>query len=135
MVRDLGVTGQVYAGVLAVLPEKLGGEAVRRRHRDFSLFPAALRDLALVVDEATPAGEVRRAVARIARAAGGPFAVEAVEVFDVYRGEGLPPGKKSVACSLVFRSAERTLTDDEVNAALQKILAEVAKATPFQIRQ
>ncbi len=135
LVRQLGVAGQVYGGVFAVLPEKLRGEAARRRHRDFSLFPAALRDLALVVDEATPAGDVRQAVARIARAAGGPFAVEAVEIFDVYRGEGLPPGKKSVACSLVFRSAERTLTDDEVNAALQKIRAEVAQATPYQVRQ
>jgi phenylalanyl-tRNA synthetase beta chain len=135
MVRDLGVTGQVYAGVFAVLPEKLAQGAGRRRHRDFSLFPPALRDLALVVDEATPADEVRRAVARLARAAAGSLAVEAVEIFDVYRGEGLPPGKKSVAFSLVFRSAERTLTDDEVNAVLQKIQAEVAQTGPFRVRQ
>jgi phenylalanyl-tRNA synthetase beta chain len=135
MVRSLGVAGQVYAGVFAVQPAKLHGEAARRRHRDFSLFPAALRDLALVVDEATPAGEVRQAVAKIARAAGGPFTVEAVEIFDVYRGEGVPAGKKSVACSLVFRSAERTLTDEEVNAALHQIQAEVARTTPYQIRQ
>jgi len=135
MVRDLGVAGQVYAGVLAVLPEKLAREAGRRRHRDFSLFPAALRDLALVLDEATPADEARRAVAGIAGAAAGPIAVEAVEVFDVFRGDALPPGKKSVALSLVFRSAERTLTDEEVNAALLKIKAELARTTPYQTRQ
>jgi phenylalanyl-tRNA synthetase beta chain len=47
--------------------------------------------------------------------------VEAVEVFDVYRGTGLPEGKKSVAFALSFRSAERTLTDDEVNAVFTQI--------------
>jgi phenylalanyl-tRNA synthetase beta chain len=135
MVRELGVTGQVYAGVLAVLPEKLAGAAARRRHRDFSIFPAALRDLALVADEAAPAGEVRRALDKIARAAAGAIAVEAVEVFDVYRGEGLPPGKKSLTFSLVFRSSERTLTDEEVNGALQQVQAEIGRTTPFQVRQ
>jgi phenylalanyl-tRNA synthetase beta chain len=134
MVRDLGVTGQVYAGVFAVLPERLARESARRRHKDFSLFPAALRDLALVMDEATPADEARRAVAKVARAAAGALTVEAVEVFDVYR-EGLPPGKKSVAFSLVFRSAERTLTDEEVNAVLQKIQAEIGLSAAFQLRQ
>ncbi len=134
MVRDLGVTGQVYAGIFAILPEKLGRETARRRHQDFSLFPAALRDLALVMDEATPADEARRAVAKVARAAAGPIAVEAVEIFDVYRKD-LPPGKKSVAFSLVFRSAERTLTDDEVNLVLQKIQAEIGRTSPYQIRQ
>ena len=134
MVRDLGVTGQVYGGVFAVLPERLARETTRRRHKDFSLFPAALRDLALVMDEATPADEARRAVAKVARAAAGSLTVEAVEVFDVYR-QGLPPGKKSVAFSLVFRSAERTLTDDEVNVVLQKIQAEIALSSAFQLRQ
>jgi phenylalanyl-tRNA synthetase beta chain len=42
-------------------------------------------------------------------------------VFDVYRGTGLPEGKKSVAFTLTFRSAERTLTDDEVNAVFSRI--------------
>ncbi len=135
MVRSLGITGQVYAGVFALLPEKLPVGAARRRHKDFSLFPAALRDLALVVDTDAPSGEERRALAKIARAAAGSLSVEEVEVFDVYRGEGLPPGKKSLAFSFVFRSAERTLTDDEVNAVFQKIQRDITAATPYQIRQ
>jgi phenylalanyl-tRNA synthetase beta chain len=134
MVRDLGLTGQVYAGIFALLPEKLPAGAARRRHREFSLFPAALRDLALVVDAATPSGDVRRALSRIARAAAGSLALEEVEVFDVYRGEGLPPGKKSLAFSLVFRSADRTLADDEINALFRKIQQDLVAATPYQIR-
>jgi phenylalanyl-tRNA synthetase beta chain len=61
------------------------------------------------------------AISRWSSTTGGAFAVEAVEVFDVYRGTGLPDGKKSVAYALSFRSAERTLTDDEVNVVFTKI--------------
>jgi phenylalanyl-tRNA synthetase beta chain len=95
-----------------------------------------LRDLALVVDAATPAGEVRAKLATAARiAAGSAFAVESVEAFDVYRGQGLPEGKKSFAFSLVFRAADRTLTDNEVNAVFQKIQDDIVKSTSFQIRK
>ncbi len=136
MVRSLGLEGKIYAGIFAILPEKLTGEATRRRYADFSLMPAALRDFALVVDTAVQSDEVRKTLAKIARAAiGNAFALESVEVFDVYQGKGLPEGKKSLAFSLVFRSAERTLTDDEVNAVGQKIQDEIAKSTPWQIRK
>jgi phenylalanyl-tRNA synthetase beta chain len=122
MVRAAGVEGRVWAGMFAILPEKLTGGTARRRYRNFSLFPAALRDLALVVDAARPAEEVRQQLLTVARAATGTaFAVECVEVFDVYQGAGLPAGRKSVAFALSFRSAERTLTDDEVNSAFAKI--------------
>ena len=122
MVKSLGIEGKVHGGIFAILPEKLSADAARRRYSDFSLFPAALRDLALVVDAAAPSADVQKALAKAARAAvGNAFGVEGVEVFDVYHGKGLPEGKKSLAFSLVFRSAERTLTDDEVNAAFAKI--------------
>lgn len=136
MVKSLGLEGKIYAGIFAILPEKLAAVHTRRRYADFSLMPAALRDYALVMDESVQADEVRRTLARIARAAAGnALGVESVEVFDVYRGKGLPEGKKSLAFSLVFRSAERTLTDDEVNAVGQKIQDEIAKTTPWQIRK
>jgi phenylalanyl-tRNA synthetase beta chain len=135
-VKSLGIGGKVYAGCFAILPEKLSAGTARRRYADFSLFPAALRDLALVVDIATPAAEVQKSLAKVARAAAdSTFAVESVAVFDVYRGEGLPPEKKSLAFALVFRSPERTLTDDEVNAAFQKIQDELVKNSAYQIRK
>ena len=121
MVKSLGIEGKVYAGVFAILPEKLSAEVNRRRFSDFGLFPAALRDLALVVPTATPAVDVQKALAKAARAVvGNAFALEIVGVFDVYQGKGLPEGTKSLAFSLVFRAADRTLTDDEVNAAFTK---------------
>jgi phenylalanyl-tRNA synthetase beta chain len=136
MVRGLGVEGKVYAGIFAILPEKLSAEGTRRRYADFSLMPAALRDLALVVSESTPAEDVRKQLLKIGRAAvGNAFALESVQVFDVYRGAGLPDGKKSLAFSLVFRATNRTLTDDEVNGAFQRIQDELAKSPDTQIRK
>ncbi|MBI5382015.1 MAG: phenylalanine--tRNA ligase subunit beta [Opitutae bacterium] len=136
LVKSLGLEGKVYAGTFAILPEKLTADTTRRRFAPFGLFPAALRDLALVVEAGTPADEVRKVLAKTARAAvGNAFALESVNVFDVYRGQGLPEGKKSLAFGLVFRSAERTLTDDEVNGVFQKIQDELVKTAGYAIRK
>ncbi|HVU24328.1 MAG TPA: phenylalanine--tRNA ligase subunit beta [Opitutus sp.] len=135
-VKRLGIDGKVYAGMFAVLPAKLGADSTRRRYQEFSSFPAALRDLALVVDTAARAADVQKQVAKAARAAvGNTFAVEGVNAFDVYSGQGLPEGKKSLAFALTFRAADRTLTDAEVNAAFQKLQDELVKTTTWQIRK
>jgi phenylalanyl-tRNA synthetase beta chain len=135
LLRARGIEGSVLAGVFAVLPGKLPAAARRPKLRELGSFPPALRDLALVVDVSARAGDVRSLVAKIAGAAAGTaFGVESVDLFDVYEGKGLPEGKKSLALALVFRSASRTLTDDEVNGVLERIRDEVAKTTPFQLR-
>jgi phenylalanyl-tRNA synthetase beta chain len=134
MVRAAGVEGKVYAGVFSILPARLGA-AGRRHHREVSAFPAAWRDLALVVDAATPAAEVQAELERSARAAvGAGFALESVHVFDVYAGPGLPADKKSVAFNLVFRSSARTLTDDEVNAVFAAIQRDIVASGRFAVR-
>ncbi|MCX6951260.1 MAG: phenylalanine--tRNA ligase subunit beta, partial [Verrucomicrobia bacterium] len=136
LVKSMGIEGRVYAGTFAIAPEKIAADGARRRFSEYSLMPAALRDLALVVDTATPAADVQKALLKTARAAAGnAFAVEGVTVFDLYRGTGLPEGRKSLAFSLVFRAADRTLTDDEVNGVFQKIQDELAKTTHYQIRK
>ena len=136
LVKSIGVEGKVYAGMFAIVPEKLDSESTRRRFSEFSLMPAALRDLALIVDAATPAADVQKALAKTARAAAGnAFAVENVTVFDLYTGKGLPEGKKSLAFSLVFRANDRTLTDDEVNGVFQKIQDTLTQSTNYQIRK
>jgi phenylalanyl-tRNA synthetase beta chain len=135
LVRAAGIEGRIYAGMFAILPERLGGDATRRRFADFSLFPAALRDLAVVVDKAMPAGDVQKAIAKAARAAAGnAFAVEKVGIFDRYEGTGLPVGRKSLAFNLVFRSAERTLTDEEVNAVFAKIQQDITTDGRIAVR-
>ena len=136
LVKSIGVEGKVYAGTFAIVTEKVSVEATRRRFSEFSLLPAALRDLALVVDAATPASDVQKALAKTARAAvGNAFVVESVTVFDFYQGAGLPEGKKSLAFNLVFRAVDRTLTDEEVNGMFQKIQDELTKSTNYQVRK
>lgn len=137
LAKTAGVEGKLYAGTFAILPGQLAAaSAARKRYADFSLHPAALRDLALVVPTATPAGDVQKALAKSARAAAGnAFALERVAAFDVYHGKGLPEGTKSLAFSLVFRAPDRTLTDTEVNAAFTKIQDDLASTTPYQIRK
>ena len=76
-----------------------------------------------------------RSIEKIAqKATQGAFAMESIYVFDIYEGEGLPAGKKSVAVSMVFRSSERTLKDKEVNTAFEKIQNVIREKTAFEIR-
>jgi phenylalanyl-tRNA synthetase beta chain len=133
--KALGITGKVYAGFFAIVSEKVTADAERRSYKPFSLQPAALRDLAVVVPAATSASEVQKAIAKHARAAAGAaFALESVDIFDVYTGKGVPEGQQSLAYALTFRAPDRTLTDDEVNAAFTKVQADLT-AAGYQIRK
>ncbi len=80
-------------------------------------FPQVLRDLALVMDEAQPLGPVMDHM----KAACGP-ALEDIRLFDVFRGIQVGPGRKSAAFSLLLRSKDHTLTEDEINALVEKAL-------------
>ncbi|MBX3264428.1 MAG: phenylalanine--tRNA ligase subunit beta [Labilithrix sp.] len=94
------------------------GGAATPRFRAIPRFPASARDVALVVKDGVPAGEVEAAV----RAAAGPLA-EAVRLFDRFVGGQVPAGHASLAFRVVYRSAERTLTDAEVDAAHANVVA------------
>jgi phenylalanyl-tRNA synthetase beta chain len=87
------------------------------RYAPLPTQPASERDLALLVAEGTPAA----AVAELVRSAGGEL-LEDVAIFDVYSGEGLHDGVRSIAYRLRFRAADRTLTDEEVDAAVAGVL-------------
>lgn len=80
-------------------------------------FPSAARDIAVIVDEAAGAGDVMEA---IKKAAGNRC--ERVQLFDVYEGEQLGAGKKSLAYSLTLRATDATLTDAEIDAVMDKVL-------------
>lgn len=135
LLRSYDIEGSVIAGVLEILPSRLEAPRPVPVYRPFSAFPAAERDLGLVVADDLPAETVRRTLWATGREiAGSKFAVEAVECFDVYRGKGLPEGKKSLAFSLVFRATDRTLTDDEVNGVFSGIQEKITAETEFTIR-
>lgn len=87
-----------------------------------SNYPPIERDIAVVVDEGVLAGDLLACV----RKGGGNLLVDS-KIFDIYRNkEVLGENKKSVAISLIFRLAERTLTDEEVNAKINRILTKLS---------
>ena len=89
---------------------------------DVTTFPAVYQDLAVVVPAEVSAAEVRAAVL-----AGGGELLRSAEVFDLYEGEQLGEGRKSLALRLEFRAADRTLTDEEVAGPRGSIEAELEK--------
>lgn len=101
-----------------------------RRARPLARYPAVERDLAVVVAEATPAGALLETI----RGSGGALLEEA-QAFDEYRGSQVGPERKSVAFSLSFRSAERTLTDREVDQAMAVLAAALEKEHDARVRR
>ena len=90
-------------------------------YEDVTTYPAVYQDLAIVVDEEVPAARVRAAVME-----GGGELLRTAGVFDLYRGEQIGEGKKSLALRLEFRAPDRTLTDEEVaerRSAIESALA------------
>jgi len=93
-------------------------------------FPAVRRDLALLLDRNLPAERVTATIAALKI----PM-LESVELFDVYEGESLPAGKKSVAVACRYRRKDRTLTDDEVNRTHAALVEQAASRLGGELRQ
>jgi phenylalanyl-tRNA synthetase beta chain len=127
---------EVYAlGERVVLAAELDVEALQavtpRRHRyqPIPRFPAARRDLAVVVAEEVPAEQI---VAEI-RQAGGAL-LRQVRLFDLYRGPSIPPGTKSLAYTLLYQAEDHTLTDKEVDRLHRQIAERLQRTLQAQIR-
>jgi phenylalanyl-tRNA synthetase beta chain len=135
--RELGWIGELHP--LVAREWELGGAGVAAFELDldavieltpedapfraFSSFPAVRQDIAVVVRDDVPAAAVHEAVRR-----GGGELLEAAELFDLYRGEQVGAGNKSLALRLEFRAPDRTLTDEEVaerRAAIERELREI----------
>ncbi len=128
--RDLGIGRTVYAGEIAFKPEVAGrSKKGSEKFRPFSQFPAASRDVAIIVGNEENAADVESEIRRIAKQKlkGKGFDLESVELFDIYRGKGVGEECKSLAYALSFRSAEKTLQTDEVNGVFDAICAELSK--------
>jgi phenylalanyl-tRNA synthetase beta chain len=97
--------------------------------RPLPAFPAIRRDVAMIVPEA----ETHDAVLQVVKRA-KPSNLEAVELFDVFRGKNVPAGQKSLAYAFTYRHAERTLTDNEVNAAHEKLIQELKQRLQAVVR-
>ncbi len=93
-------------------------------------FPAIRRDVAMLVPEVTTHDSVLQVVKRAK-----PANLEAVELFDVFRGKNVPAGQKSLAYAFTYRNVERTLTDTEVNAAHEKLVAQFKQNLGATVRE
>lgn len=99
-------------------------------YRDIPRFPSVRRDLALVV----PASVPYQAIEDLARQNGGPY-LETFYLFDLYKGQGLPADHVSYAIALVFRHPEQTLTDQEVEGTIQKMLVNFETSLGARLRR
>ena len=98
--------------------------------RPLPAFPAIRRDVAMILPEAT----THEAVFQVVKQA-KPANLETTELFDVFRGKNVPPGQKSMAYAFTYRHAERTLTDAEVNAAHEKLVAQLKQRLQAVVRE
>lgn len=135
LTKDRDIQGPVLAAEILIDPILLSKKRKPLGFVSFSSFPPAIKDLALVVQNTESAEEVRLCVESIAnQVANGKFQVDPVVVFDLFSGKGMDDDKKSIACGMRFRSAERTLGEDEVNQAFEKIVEEINQNTPYSLR-
>jgi phenylalanyl-tRNA synthetase beta chain len=123
---DLGAD----AWVIELDFEKLESYASQRvTFQQLPKYPAVVRDLAIVADEGFESQAVLDTIAGCS-----DLPVESARLFDLYRGKPLPQGKKSLAYSIAYRSADRTLTDEEVNRFHQSLIERVTRNLGVALR-
>jgi len=131
LVRREAVDAPVWAAPVYAAEFRLDAIqlADRRAYRDLPTFPAVSRDLALVLDRTVPAASVADAIRSAA-----PSTLESVSLFDVYEGDKVGAGKRSLAWRLVFRAPDRTLRDEEVEEGLGSITVNLEERFDARIR-
>ncbi|HWO94653.1 MAG TPA: phenylalanine--tRNA ligase subunit beta, partial [Dehalococcoidia bacterium] len=137
----LGVLGELDPSIAAAFDFRGGGylfeidvgavaralERHPRRYQPVSRYPAVEEDLSFLVDAACPAGDLA------AEIEAAPL-VERAAVFDVYTGEGLPAGKKSIAFSVTYRAPDRTLTNDDIGRTRRRLVERLAREFGAELR-
>ena len=126
----VGIVGKLHPEVskdnvyvLEINLEKLLDKRVgKMKYKEISKFPVVKKDLAVIVEKDVTAEEIAK---QIKKAAGSLLL--GTKVFDVYTGTGIEENKKSIAYSLEFGAQDRTLTDDEINSILEKIITNLEK--------
>ncbi len=124
----MDLRGRAY--VLEIETDPLTGLAAADvRYREYSRFPSMLRDVAFLVGADVEAGRVIGLVK-----AAGEELLETVDVFDVYSGKGIPEGMKSLGLRFTYRSATRTLTDEDTGQVHGRLVKKIVEATGARIR-
>ncbi len=140
--KYLGIIGQIHPAVCAsfkldteVYAAVIDFEALAeladmsRHYAPLPKFPAVTRDIAVTVDKTVEVGQIVKIIE-----AQGSDIIEDCKLFDIYEGVQVGRDKKSVAYSITFRSAEKTLTDEDVNPVIDRILKQLEEKLGAQLR-
>jgi phenylalanyl-tRNA synthetase beta chain len=127
LVRSLDFT---YTPVLFELDVETALAVRRVGYQEISRFPQIRRDLAVVIDEAITLSSLAERVTLAASSL-----LHDLRVFDVYRGPGLEPGRKSIALGLIFQDISRTLTDEDVERLMVSVVADLRENLNARIRE
>lgn len=134
----IGIIGRIHPAISKEnvyvfeidLDKLLAKKVGKMKYKEISKYPSVNKDLALVVDKNITSKEIEMNIKK----AGGSLLTN-IKVFDVYEGIGIPEGKKSVAYALTFEKSDRTLTDEEINNAMDKIIELVEKKMDATLRK
>ena len=133
----VGVIGKIHPKVekddvyiLEIDLDRLLSKRVgKMKYKEISKFPNIKKDLSIVVDKKISAQEIGMKIKKLAGSL-----LENSEVFDIYTGAGIEEDKKSISFALTFGKADRTLTDDEINEVMNKIIAGLEKDIKAELR-
>lgn len=135
---NIGMIGKIHPSVtkddvyvLEINLDELFTKKVgKMKYKEFSKFPSINKDIALVVDKKA----ISKDIEKVIKSAGGSLLTN-IEVFDVYTGVGVGIDKKSIAYSLTFSDMKKTLTDEEINGLMDKIIDAVSKKCSAELRK
>lgn len=135
---NIGMIGKIHPSVtkddvyvLEINLDELFTKKVgKMKYKEFSKFPSINKDIALVVDKKS----ISKDIEKVIKSAGGSLLTN-IEVFDVYTGVGVGIDKKSIAYSLTFSDMKKTLTDEEINGLMDKIIDAVSKKCGAELRK
>ena len=126
--QNFSLSNEIYAGFLS-LTVILALEAKEVKYKELNRYPASEKDFSVVVDEDVTVA----AIEKTAKKTAGKL-MTSIDLFDVYRGNQIPEGKKSVSFTFVLEDFTKTLTDEETNGMLNKIIDAIVKEHGASLR-
>ena len=135
---NVGIIGKIHPKITSSdvfvmeinLDELFKKKVGKMKYKEISKFPSIQKDIALLVNKDIDSKEIEKVI----KSAGGSMLTN-IEVFDVYTGKGILDDKKSIAYSLTFSDMKKTLTDEEINAVMNKIIEAAEKKLGAELRK
>ena len=128
VVENYELDGDVLLFEIALKPLLQASSRLTTTYQGLARYPAVYRDLAFLFDDAIPAIKI------LDYLRGRHKLLTAVEVFDLFQGDSLPQGKKSLAFRLTFQDSNKTLTDKKVNAIITKLIKGIEETFSGEVR-